>query len=407
MQDNPLKYFAVEYYMNVHVVLPWGSNLIAKLPFILASRGVMDSDTSNTVTIDNLASFDPQEKTEIDDEPVAPETLRRESSHQSQQQQQQSNTQVPISNVTVDHKIVKCDMERALRIIETARQASRKVTASGSFEQMRRTWVREYTEAFEEFSSGVKSLKNLLEIITTGTSSSGNKYVSGFPVDLARSITEKFIPLYNRFLPCHAEHVQVLEDALCQCLDTFELVLMKFHLLATEKTSNELPSDSVEVNLDDLFDILEERLKKELEKLTLIIPGMVEWRWFLEELYYRKSTEQEINDVVQDSGNNDLEMVKLFQSIHSRLTESFSDAQIHSNEIFTYAQYCFSRSMTRSAFQTHYSYFRQALLVYYGNYPETLLPFDDENSRTLDDLKTMRKKLNELRDNLIQAMTAL
>lgn len=403
MQDNPLKYFSVEYYMNVHVVLPWGSNLIAKLPFIVTSHGVQESDSTNvTATIDNLATFNPQEKVEIDDEPVAPETFKRE-------QQLQVKSENPLNSVvSVDYKIVKCDMERALKIIETAsRQSTKNISNSGSFEQMRRTWVREFTEAFESFKTGVDGLKNLLEIITSGISSNGIKYNSGFPIELARLITENFVPLYKRFLPCHAEHCQVLEDALFQCLDTLELSLMKFHLLATEKCScsdSVVPLDSVEVNLDDLYEILEERLRKELEKLTLIIPGMVEWRWFLEELFYRKSQSQEFSQSERNN-HDDLEMAKLFQSIHSRLTESFSDAQILPNEIFTYAQYCFNKSsMTLPAFNAHYFYFRQALLVYYGNYPETFLPFDDENPRTSGDLKTMRTKLNELREQLIHSM---
>lgn len=401
MQDNPLKYFAIEYYMNVHVVLPWGSNLIAKLPFIVASKGVNEADTMNTVTIDNLASFNPQEeKTEIDDEPVEPGTLK-----QQQQRLEKSYPTAPV-HVSVDYKIVKCDMERALKILEAIRQ-KRPVVPVGSFEKMRRTWTREYSEAFQEFSSGVDNLRNLLDIITNGTSSSGSKYVTGYTIELVRSIADRFVPLYNRFLPSHAEHAQVLEDALSQCLDTFELVLMKFHLLATEMGERDAqPIEAVEVNLDDLLEMLEDRLRKELDKLTLIIPGMVEWRWFLEELYYRKSSSEQEPPSPSSNQNNDLEMVKLFQSFHSRLTESFSDAQILPNEIFTYAQFCFSRpAMNIYAFDAHYYYFRQALLVYYGNYPETFLPFDKETpAGSKDDLKTMRTRLNELREKLIQTM---
>ena len=414
MQDNPLKYFAVEYYMNVHVVLPWGSNLIAKLPFTVASRGVNESsDTANTVTIDNLANFNPKgdrNLIEIDDEPAEPKTFPSKREHS-----------MPKSPISLEYKIVKCDVERASQILESYRQRqSQKISSSlsssismsspllssnsklSSFEQARRTWTREYCEAFDSFSTGVSSLRNLIEIIFTGNGN--NKYVPGLPVELIRSITEKFIPLYNRFLPNHGEHSQVLEEALNQCLDTLELVLVKIHLILIS-TENSTIDDEVEVNLDDLVDVFDGRLRKELDKLILVIPGMVEWRWFIEELFYRKS-EDFNNSVEMGNSNNHFEMAKLFQSIHSRLSEAFSDSQISPNEIFTYAQFCFNgtTALTYQAFHAHYNYFREALLVYYGNYPKHFLPFDSDFHQNEKDLKGMRSNLNNLRDLLIKSM---
>lgn len=394
MQDNPLKYFAVEYYMNVHVVLPWGTNLIAKLPFTVASRGVNESELPSNVSasIDNLASFDPRAN--------SVENIEEDEKLESVLEPRVENDpcRSERSQIQIDYKIVKCDMERALKQLELKRNTNlSNFPNQNSFSQMRRTWVREFCESFEAVYEHLNDLENLLEIVMTGHGQ--KKYSSGFPIELVQSLTEKFIPLYLRFQQCHqTDHFQVLEDALNQSLDTFELVLMKFHLLFTSKINNDNISDDTDVNLDDLWDVLTGRLRKEFDKLTLVIPGIIEWRWFLEELFYRKTE----NEGANDNNDDQLEMAKLFQSIHERLTESFTDAQIQPQEIFNYAQLLFNNHLPIQALEAHYNYFRQALLTYYGNYPKILLPFDPKYEN--DDLKIMRKKLISLRDALIQSM---
>jgi hypothetical protein len=403
MQDNPLKYFAIEYYMNVHVVLPWGTNLIAKLPFTVASRGVNEDDLPANVSssIDNLASFNPAdediEEGEEDNEKLE-NTLepKQELGHQKE-------------SVQIDFKIVKCDMERALKQLEIKRNSTNnkiksKSDQNSSFVQMRRTWVREFAESFDGIQEQLANLDNLLEVIMIGK---GKRYTSGFPVDFIQNLTERFIPLYLRFQNCHQfDHFQVLEDALNQTLDTLELVLMKFHLLFTLKIEGETTAAAnSEVNLDDLWDVLNGRLKKEVDKLVLVIPGMIEWRWFLEELFYPKypKSANESSHRTETDSNDQIQMANLFQSIHERLTESFTDAQIKPQEIFNYAQLLFNNQFSNEAIEAHYSYFRQALLTYYGNYPKLFLPFD-QAAAVNNDLKTMRQKLTELREKLIQSM---
>lgn len=395
MQDNPLKYFAIEYYMNVHVVLPWGTNLIAKLPFTVASHGINESELPANIlrSINNLASFNPADEEEIDEE----DNEKLENTLEPKQQEPKSQESV---QVHIDYKIVKCDMDRALKHLEAKRNATNTKTFNSSFGQMRRTWVREFAESLEKVHGQLGNLDNLLEIVMTGK---GKSYKPGFPVDFVQNLTDGFVPLFLRFQKCHqSDHFQVLEDALNQTLDTFELVLMKFHLLFTLKIEGETAAAvNSEVNLDDLWDVLNGRLKKEVDKLILVIPGMIEWRWFLEELFYPKPE----NDRHHSSAdpNDQIKMANLFQSVHERLTESFTDAQIQPQEIFSYAQLLFNQGLPNQAIEAHYSYFRQALLTYYGNYPKLFLPFD-QTPPSNDDLKTMRQKLVELRERLIQSM---
>ena len=393
MQDNPLKYFSIEYYMNVHVVMPWGTNLIAKLPFTVASRGVEDNSAlnSSTLVFDDLSGNN-------DDDFEENEKIFEEARSASE-----TRKQLPVAGaVHVDFKIVKCDMERSLQLLEASRnaQTSRVAPSSlGSFEQMRRTWVREFAEACHVVSSYLTQLDNLFNILVT---CSGEKYSPGFPVDLVRSLYDRFVPFYTRFLRQHSQsdRAPVFEDALNQFLDTLELVLMKFHLLA----GRESHSDTVEINLDDLLDVLQGRLRKEFDKLTLVVPGIIEWRWLLEELFYKRSDSSEVALSSHDS--TDIQMVKLFQSIHSRLSESFSDSQIDPQEIFTYSQLLFSTEvpLPPRAYQAHYNYFKVAFLVYYGNYQKTFLQFDAVDSEKNLDLKEMRERLKRLREELIQSM---
>ena len=189
---------------------------------------------------------------------------------------------------------------------------------------------------------------------------------------------------------------------------------MKFHLKIKSKEATKEPEE-IEVNLDDLDEVLTSRLRKELEKLTLVIPGIIEWRWLLEELYYHTQTVNETDQFdVNNSNTNtaveDEKMANLFQSIHFRLNEPFStDSQIHPNEIFNYGQLLFNHQNINNpnTVKAHYSYFRTAFLVYYGNYPKLLLSFDPTNvhvNTDTDDLKTMRSKLSSLRDELILTM---
>ena len=382
MQDNPLKYFAVDYYMNVHVVMPWGANLIAKLPFVVASRGVQDDATANAssnLVFDDLSGDNDEEDYEEKEKII--EQAKKESTSRG----------TATAPVHVDFKIVKCDMERALQFLETFRVTRHsRPLVTGSFAQMRRTWVREFAESYNVITSYLNQLDNLLEIAGT---SAGDKYSPGFPVDLVRSLNDQFIPFYTRFL--QGDRAAVFEDALNQFLDTLELVLMKFHLMAGNSSS-----DAVEINLDDLYDVLQGRLRKELDKLTLVIPGIVEWRWFLEELYFNNhesTSESECRD--------DTQMAQLFQSIHSRLCESFSDAQIDPQEIFNYSQLIFSGpGLSSQAYQAHYKYFKVAFLVYYGNYQEIFLSFDKDDSLKKEDLKTLRERLKKLREELIESM---
>jgi hypothetical protein len=417
MQDNPLKYFAIEYYMNVHVILPWGTNLIAKLPFTVASRGIDESSlamettcistTNDTAIRDNLTTFEVRDSSEDLSQHHHPleNTLERE-------------TPTIKTWTPCDFKIVKCDMERALKLLETGRAKLEShdslLTSTGSaFAQMRRTWVREFADAAKEVSTHLFSLEGLITQIiqTTTTAPQSDKlrqYTSGLAVAFVQCILDRLIPLFMRFLKCHDREDQagVLEDALNQSLDTCELVLMKFHILASNHNSKE---ETVDVNLYDLEEVVSGRLRRELDKLTLVIPGLMEWRWFLQELHHFKSVSELSNDTATLSDNNttttNSQLASLFQSIHSRLTEAFSDAQIEAKEIFAYAQLFLAEKHKNPAlaFKTHYSYFKEALLVYYGNYPELFIPFDQAPGNR-QDLKTMRAGLADLRDHLIQAM---
>lgn len=394
MQDNPLKYFAVEYYMNVHVVMPWGSNLIAKLPFTVASRGVEDALAPNS---SNLVFDDLSGNVDVDEDFEEKEKIFEEARTASETRKVREPT---AGAVRVDFKIVKCDMERSLQLLETSRSAqySRSV-APGSFAQMRRTWVREFADSYHVIKSHLDRLDNLLEIIVT---CSGEKYSPGFPIELVRSINDQFIPVYTKFLREHLENdrAPIFEEALNQFFDTLELVLMKFHVLA----GRESHSDAVEINLDDLFDVLQGRLRKELDKLTLVIPGLIEWRWLLEELFYKRA-DSSVSETNSDP-HSDTKMAQLFQSIHLRLTESFSDSQIDPQEIFNYSQLLFSptTALSPQACQDQYNYFKVAFFVYFGNYQEIFLAFDKNCSEKPLDLKELREKLKHLREQLIQSM---
>lgn len=402
MQDNPLKYFAVEYYMNVHVIMPWGTNLIAKLPFIVASRGVPDSEfySSAAGSIDNLASFDPSSVDRDDDKMY-------ENLEQVLEEPPKPKMQTKPTLISLDYKIVKCDMERALQLLEQARSfnnfQNHAQSQSAAFERTRRTWVREFAESFQKLQEYCGSLENLMEIMATGHSSTGRKYQNGFPAEMIEELKRSFIPFYLRFQHCHAsaEHVQVLQESLNQSLDTLELILMKFHLLATENSQ-----ETTEVCVDDLDEVLRGRWRREMDKLTLVIPGMIEWRWLLDESLYYSSGETEGN-TSNEVNNDSVQMANLFQSIHERLTEPFSDAQIQPAEIFKYAQFLFAKGSppTPKAAQAHYSYFKLGLLVYYGHYPRLFLAKDNaEDHCEGGDLKKMRERLGVLRQDLIQSM---
>lgn len=400
MQDNPLKYFAVEYYMNVHVVMPWGTNLIAKLPFIVASRGVPDSEFYSTSagSIDNLASFDPGFIDKEDDKMDEKLEQVLEPERPKPRHVNISTTSAPVN---VDYKIVKCDMERALKLLEQARNFNTQSipSQSAAFERTRRTWVREFADSLKAINSFRGELDNLMDIVATGQ---GRKYQSGFPVEMIQELSARFIPLYLRFQHCHAssDHVQLLQESLNQSLDTLELILMKFHLLAHGGPTE----DASEICVDDLDEVLRRRLPREMDKLTLVIPGMIEWRWLLDESHHYSTLTQE-NTGYNNTSDSAVEMANLFQSIHSRLTEPFSDSQIKPAEIFKYAQLLFNTEQPPSsaAAKAHYSYFKLALLIYYGHYPK-LFHSDDDEYADGGDLKRMRDKLVQLRQDLIQSM---
>jgi hypothetical protein len=143
-----------------------------------------------------------------------------------------------------------------------------------------------------------------------------------------------------------------------------------------------------------------------MDKWTLVIPGMIEWRWLLEESQYHSNNSTE-SDNFESNTTNQVEMANLFQSIHERLTEPFSDAQIQAAEIFKYAQLLFTSGSppTQKAAQAHYSYFKLGLLVYYGNYPKQFLDSGEySDNHEGGDLKKMRERLGQLRQDLIQSM---
>ena len=273
-----------------------------------------------------------------------------------QQAKKESSSRVPQQPQFVDFKIVKCDMERALQLLETFRATRHSpAPATGSFaHKMRRTWVREFAESYTAITSYLNQLDNLLEIAGTSV---GNKYSPGFLADLVRSLNDQFIPFTrdsSRAIVCRLRRRPEPVPR-----HPWSSSSMKFHLMAGNSSS-----DAVEINLMTWNDVLQGRLRKELDKLTLVIPGIVEWRWFLEELYHESTSAGECRD--------DAQMAQLFQSIHSRLCESFSDAQIDPQEIFNYSQLIFSGAeLSSQVYQAHYNYFKVAFLVYFhGNYQE-------------------------------------
>ena len=394
MQDNPLKYFSVEYYMNVHVIIPWGTNIIAKMPFIVASHGVSESQSSLTTSqastsADNLATFEVKDSVE------------ELTNHFQDKLENALEPKIDPSedfHIVIDFKSVKSDLERALKLLESRGHRSNNNNYRGIYEneskmmfvQQRRTWVKEFSEVYEHVLSGLDDLDLLLESIVSGTvrtrASTTKTLLSEYTnyanllvnsnknhnqqtqnhknFKFVQLIIEKFIPLYERFLGCHEkiEHVQILEDSLNQSLDTLELVLMKFHLLVTERSlpnqnisSNQNPLDcEINFSFDELQEILGGRLRKEFRKLTLSIPGMIEWRWLVEELYHlsftsknntidttidnnKNTTIDNTKNITDNNKNNNqintnynteinIKLAQLFQSIHVRLTESFSSS---------------------------------------------------------------------------------
>jgi hypothetical protein len=85
-----LRIFSVDYYVNVHAVIPWASNVIVKLPFQLASQSKADNEAStlpnlrnstisltNTPLKGNLIAFDLDEERDDFDMDEARDTKRQ------------------------------------------------------------------------------------------------------------------------------------------------------------------------------------------------------------------------------------------------------------------------------------------------------------------------------------------
>ena len=450
--NSNLRFYSIEYYMNVHVIVPWGTNLIAKLPFTVASRGAGESlYASDNLT--SLAGSSVPVETSINEEDEDDEDLFKAKANKTTNKinDESANAEMEKALNSFPRERFWREFDSSLKLFDRIR---RKETASNfsqflsldAFEASRRTWTRELAEAGMEVKVKIDLLAALVPV--TDAQFPGINHVpspmnASAPKDLLESLTGRFIPAYRKLVSCHeqAEHRDAMLEALNSLLDTLELVFMKYQLSLPVPVDANSQKAVIEVDADfsgfQLFGLIRGRLERDFLRLILVIPGVVEWRWFLEGLaswalqggqFSLQLSPQDAQIVLSDAllyaaneggqgGEEDLNfsLASQFQGIHTRLSQSFSDARIEPTEIVQYGRLLATimNNNTTPAQQAriaacHYAYFKTAMFVYFGAFGSLLLPFDallqPQRGPSGGDLKALREELTPLRQALIKSM---
>lgn len=444
--NSNLRYYAIEYYMNVHVIVPWGANLIAKLPFSVASRGASESIYSG----DNLASLHQSQPSHIQIQANATTVEDDDFDGEAYQKPKNNNSFESDWSVKVQEFQAAIDQfpkerlwrefDASLRQLDSLHRFNSPSTNQGQFEASRRTWTRELAEAGGELKAKIDVLAALVPVCDPSFASVAcgrgcpvpRVMDASIPADLLSVLGKRFIPAYLKLVACHgqADHREAMLEALNLLLDTIELVYMKFHLSlpGSPDDSKRVIEVDAEFSGDQLWALIRGRLERDFLRLMLVVPGMVEWRWFLEGLLawavqrgaLKLTRNVDLSDALMWAGQPageeaNYELASAFQSIHERLVSSFTDAPIRAEEIVSYGRLLAGILMNKSEeaqgriAKAHYAYFKVALFVYFGSYGSLLVPFDEAIEPVVGlrggDLKTLRDALQTtLRQDLIQSM---
>lgn len=441
--NSNLRYYAIEYYMNVHVIVPWGANLIAKLPFSVASRGASESIYSG----DNLATLQQSaiehnsvQANSVEDDDFEGEAFKKPTTTSTSKDDWEVTVQefqVAIENFPKER--LWREFDSSLRQLDGLHRLNAVSAGNSQFEASRRTWTRELAEAGSELKAKIDGLASLVAVcdssfasVACGRGCAAPRPIdASIPSDLISALGKRFIPAYLKLVGCHlqAEHREAMLEALNLLLDTIELVYMKFHLSLPGSTdSKRVIEVDAEFSGDQLWALIRGRLERDFLRLMLVVPGMVEWRWFLEGLLawavqkgaVRMTRNVDLSDALMWAGqpageDTNYELATAFQGIHERLVSSFTDASIGADEIVAYGRLLAGVLMDKGEEQqgriakAHYAYFKVALFVYFGAYGALLVPFDEAVEPVVGlrvgDLKTLREALQtSLRQDLIQSM---
>lgn len=438
--NSNLRYFSIQYYMNVHVIVPWGSNLIAKLPFTIASKGASESLSSS----DNLTSLYGSAEVVSPEDDFEDEDLTRAKSSKKSSSESNSDEFKRALKVFPKERLWR-EFDASLRLLDALKSShSTKQLSSPSswaFEASRRTWTRELAEAGLEVKAKIDCLAGLV-CVTEASLLTQNDFIpsaihTSTPKDLLETLKTRFLPAYFKLVSCHeeVEHRDAMQEAFNLLLDTLELVYMKFHLSLPGPVNQGTQTAILEVDSDfsgdQLMALIKGRLMRDFTRLILVIPGLVEWRWLLEgslkaalqlgQGQWSSDCALELSDALLYSALNEDETEDLnyrlataFQSIHDRLTQSFTDAQITPVEIVHYGRLLATLFSTKNDLQVahmaaaHYAYFKVALFVYFGSFGPLMLPFDSALKPPIGplggQLKELREALKTLRLSLIESM---
>lgn len=398
--NTNLRYFSIQYYMNVHVIVPWGANLIAKLPFTVASRGA----TESLYNVDNLTSLCSSSVSQPQPQPQPQQRSRDQFDDLDDEDLNRARSAFSATTAAVSdsaeqrlaelHQAIQVfpkerlwrEFDASLRLLDVLKTLASSSAAAAAvplrqgndaleaFESSRRTWTRELAEAGNEIKDKIDLLAGLVCIADPAALAAGVEQSRGLgtmpsamhasvPKDLVDAVKTCFMPAYFKLVACHAqaEHRDAMAEALNLLLDTLELVYMKFHLaLPQPSTCATTTGAVVEVDADfsgsQLLSLIRGRLTRDFTRLILVIPGLVEWRWLLEGLLagalqdgggWSSDAPLELSDGLLYAAEPDCSdtpaelnyrLAAAFQSIHDRLSQSFADARIAADEIVHYGR---------------------------------------------------------------------
>jgi len=396
--------FSISYYLNVHVVVAWGTDLIAKLPFHVIGRGVVSGDAVQEQGQEQgqeLIGADEPDPGEMHNgmsvpsmpAPVAHAFIAPESSERDAL----ADAVLEISEVAVAHDLQKAAVQLDVYRGSSVVQGKGKDAPHVDFAVARKSIVREFVDAYEQLWLHCEALKTLrgdvavvpgldAALVATGATLIGDT--------LATRLVEgvlfgTLVPVYRKLARLHCrggddwDRVDSLMEALDAFFDALELVFAQL-------------GDVSAYDIGAVCAMIDQRLiGHELCRLGLVIPGMVEWRWLIEGVaswavqlgaahtdYVLSSGLSSVREGHDVSGAS-LRLAQTFQRLHDQLIVEFSDCTVNVADLFAYGcdlavvlasmqdALCLARCLW-----IQYEYWTVALLLYYGGYPRWLLPFD-------------------------------
>lgn len=430
-QYSAMRTFSISYYLNVHVVIPWTTNLIAKLPFHLAGRGASATDAAASMTTE----VSPQHAVQV-------QTVEVHADENMQSPVESPELAMAISRLTAG--LVQRDLEKAMVQLDVYRNSS-VVQLNGmetetlqDFRTSRKSMVRGFVAAYErvwQHCEALKALRRDLAVVRDGRllCDAGAIHDQLATALVEGDLVQGFIPEYKKLARLHYhgaedwDRVDSLMEALNSFLDALELTFARL-------------LDDANHGTDEVCAVIDQRLvEKELCRLGLVIPGMVEWRWLVEGigawavLLGVAHTGFPLSDglVGLREGGGALDastrLAQTFQKLHDQLAADFSDFVVDSADIFAYGcdlavilgSIGEDRERIGRCLWIQYEYWRIALLIYYGNYPQWLLPFSasllwDERvvcapillapPAAAANVRDLRVHLGLLRDTLVAVM---